>query len=196
MFVRHSTNSGMGFVNAATIFFSNGIKQTKPNRKSLPLPPPPCRASSPSSCASYLPPRSTSSLLHSLLLTPPPLLLTLLPPVHWPLSKCVFASPSEAQCVSATWPQANPWPVVHGRKDKAGDLYRLSSPLTVLVAFPTSRRHTFDGGDGRFLHRNTENAHQHLVLGGNTRACIDLWWMDKLKGPLLHLFFFFFFTDL
>lgn len=57
---------------------------------------------------SYLPACSTSSPLHS-----PLFLHCLLPasppspsPVQWPLSKCVFVSPSEAQCVSATWPQA------------------------------------------------------------------------------------------
>lgn len=57
-----------------------------------------------------LPPCSTSAQLHSLFLSSSSLLLRLfhpLSPVHWPLSKCVFVSPSEAQCVSARWPQAN-----------------------------------------------------------------------------------------
>lgn len=56
-----------------------------------------------------LPPCSTSAQLHSLFLSSCSLLLRLfhpLSPVQWPLSKCVFVSSSEAQCVSARWPQA------------------------------------------------------------------------------------------
>lgn len=133
-----STNSGMGFVPLLLLissFPSNGIiKNTTKQEVHLP---------------SLLLPATLQHIITAAL-SPPPSPPSFFPPVHWPLSKCVFASPSEARCVSATWPQANSWPVVHSRKDKAGDLYRLSSPLTALVPFPTSRRCTFYRGGGCF----------------------------------------------
>ncbi len=56
-----------------------------------------------------LPPCSTSAQLHLLFLSNSSIFLLLfhpLSPVQWPLSKCVFVSLSEAQCVSARWPEA------------------------------------------------------------------------------------------